>query len=57
MDAEAFLAQLSTAHRRAERERQWRERLAARARRIVNRQAREIRTLKAALAAAQREDE
>jgi len=48
---------INEAGARAARERQWRERLAARARRIVERQAREIRTLKAALVAAQREDE
>lgn len=48
---------INEAGARAARERQWRERLAARARRIVERQAREIRTLKAALVAAQREDD
>lgn len=56
MDEHA-LKMLDTAGRRVERERQWRRRLSTSARKIVNRQAEQIRALKAALADAMREDE
>lgn len=56
MDEHA-LKQLNYAGSCIERERKWRKRLSMRAREIVNRQAEQIRNLRAALMARMREDE
>lgn len=54
---EHAIKMLDSAGKQIERQRKWRARLSTKAREIVNRQAREIRDLKAALVAHLRDDE